>query len=56
MACPDCKASESTRRVGATSIGYGRFVCKACGRRFNERSGTLLIPSEKLTTLGQIPS
>jgi len=40
MACPDCKATETTRRVGATSLGYTRFACHACGRRFNERTGT----------------
>lgn len=33
MACPDCKATETTRRFGATSLGYARFVCHACGPR-----------------------
>ena len=28
--------------AGATSsLGYARFVCHACGRRFNERTGML---------------
>ena len=40
MTCPECKATETTKRVGTTSIGYPRFLCHACGRRFNERSGT----------------
>lgn len=40
MACPDCKVTEASKRVGITSVGYARFVCRACGRRFNERSGT----------------
>ena len=40
MACPHCKSAETTMRRGATSLGYCRFVCRACGRRFNERTGT----------------
>ena len=41
MACPHCHSSETSRRPGATSLGYARFACYRCGRRFNERSGTL---------------
>lgn len=40
MACPHCKSAETTERVGATSLGYARFLCHGCGRRFNERTGT----------------
>ncbi len=40
MVCPHCTLPETTKRVGTTSIGYARFVCHACDRRFNERSGT----------------
>jgi putative transposase len=41
MSCPHCTSSQTTKRAGATSVGYTRFVCNNCGRRFNERSGTL---------------
>jgi len=41
MTCPHCNSSNTTKRAGATSLGDDRFVCKACGRRFNERTGTL---------------
>ena len=40
MTCPHCSSTETTKRRGATSLGYARFVCRACGRRFNERTGT----------------
>ena len=40
MTCPHCNSSETRKRAGATSVGYARFVCCACGRRFNERTGT----------------
>ena len=40
MACPDCKSAETTKRADTTSLGYARFLCRACGRRFNERFGT----------------
>ena len=40
MVCPHCTSQETTRRAGTTSLGYVRFVCHTCGRRFNERSGT----------------
>lgn len=38
--CPHCNSSETRKRAGATSVGYARFVCCACGRRLNERTGT----------------
>ena len=34
MDCPP------TRRKHLTSLGYQRFNCPSCGRRFNERTGT----------------
>ena len=40
MACPDCASTATTRRKGRTALGYGRFRCRACQRRFNERTGT----------------
>jgi putative transposase len=41
MACPHCDSPETTRRSGTTSLGYIRFQCRGCGRRFNERTATL---------------
>ena len=40
MACPDCASTATTRRKGRTALGYERFRCRACRRRFNERTGT----------------
>ena len=40
MACPDCTSTATTKRKGRTALGYGRFRCRACRRRFNERTGT----------------
>ena len=39
MACPDCASTATTRRKGRTALGYRRFRCRACRRRFNERTG-----------------
>ena len=40
MVCPDCTSMATTRRTGRTTLGYSRYRCRACGRRFNERTGT----------------
>ena len=40
MACSDCASTATTRRKGRTALGYRRFRCQACRRRFNERTGT----------------
>ena len=40
MACPDCASTATTRRKGRTALGCERFRCRACRRRFNERTGT----------------
>ena len=40
MAYPDGTSTATTRRTGRTALGYGRFRCRACGRRFNERTVT----------------
>ena len=40
MACPDCASTATTRRKGRTALGYRRFRCQACRRRFNGRTGT----------------
>ena len=42
MACPDCASTATTRRKGRTALGYRRFRCQACRRRFNEPTGTPL--------------
>jgi transposase-like protein len=41
ITCPHCNSPETTKRRGATSLGYTRFLFKPCGRRFNERTGML---------------
>ena len=41
MTCPHGKSHEATRRVGTTALDLARFLCTACGRRFNERAGTI---------------
>ena len=40
MACPDSTSTATTKRKGRTALGYRRFRCRACRRRFNERTGT----------------
>ena len=40
MACPDCTSTATTKRNGRTALGYPRYRCRVCGRRFNERTGT----------------
>jgi transposase-like protein len=40
MKCPQCHSTETTKRPGTTSVGYVRFACRTCRRRFNERTGT----------------
>ena len=42
MICPHCRSSATTRRKHRTALGYPRFKCRLCGRRFNERTGTLV--------------
>ena len=34
MASLDCTSKATTKRQGRTTLGYGRFCCGACGRRF----------------------
>ena len=38
--CPHCVSAATTRRQGRTTLGYRRFNCRSCKRRFNERTGT----------------
>ncbi len=40
MNCPHCVSAATTRRQGRTTLGYRRFNCRSCKRRFNERTGT----------------
>ena len=40
MACPHCLSTSICKRRHRTSLGYQSFSCRACRRRFNERTGT----------------
>ena len=40
MNCPHCESTATTRRKASTTLGYRRFNCRSCQRRFNERTGT----------------
>jgi putative transposase len=40
MTCPHCQTDDTKKLEGATDLGYWRFCCRRCGRRFNERTGT----------------
>ena len=40
MICRHCLSTATSERKHRTSLGYRRFSCRACGRRFNERTGT----------------
>ena len=40
MTCPHCESTATTRRTCRTALGYQRFNCRSCRRRFNERTGT----------------
>ncbi len=40
MTCPHCQSSATTRRRHRTELGYRRFSCRNCRRRFNERTGS----------------
>ena len=53
MRCLECGSEAVTERPERTAQGYRRFRCRACGKQFNERSGTLLnrtqYPSDVIT-------
>ena len=40
MTCPHCRSSATSQRRHRTELGYRRFRCRSCGRRFNERTGS----------------
>jgi transposase-like protein len=42
MNCPHCQSSSTTEQEGRTVHGFRRFRCRECGRRYNERTGTVL--------------
>ena len=42
MDCPHCHSSSTRERAGRTAQGCRRFQCGDCGRRYNERTGTVL--------------
>ena len=42
MNCPHCQSSSTTEREGRTVHGFRCFRCRDCGRRYNERTGTVL--------------
>src|SRR3954464_8409347 len=42
MRCLECGSQAVTERPERPAQGYRRFRCRACGKQFNERSGTLL--------------
>ena len=44
MPCPHCSSTATTRRKRRTALGYPRFSCRCCRRRFNERTGKLVRP------------
>ena len=40
MTSPHCQSSATSRRRHRTELGYRRFRCRSCRRRFNERTGS----------------
>jgi putative transposase len=40
MKCPHCASSSTSQLSRRTSLGYKVFLCRACTRVFNERTGT----------------
>ena len=40
MTCPHGESTATHRRKQRTALGYRRFSCAGCQRRFNERTGT----------------
>ena len=40
MSCPHCHSKSTLKRNARTSLGYRIYFCRACKRRFNERTGT----------------
>ena len=40
LACPDWTSTATTKQKGRTALGSRRFRCRACRRRFHDRTGT----------------
>ena len=40
--CPRCQSNATSERKHGSALGYRRFSCRSCHRRFNERTGTPL--------------
>ena len=40
MPCPHCRSTATRSRPHRSALGYRRFACRSCHRRFNERTGT----------------
>jgi putative transposase len=40
MNCPHCSSPTATKLSAKTLLGYDRFRCSVCKRKFNERTGT----------------
>src|SRR6266436_5610824 len=41
MTCPYCQSHRLQKLKRTTDLGYLRFRCRECGRKSNERTGTL---------------
>jgi transposase-like protein len=41
MNCPHCSSFATAQLTRRTSLGYKVFRCRECGRKFNERTGTV---------------
>src|SRR5438309_10357062 len=40
MTCPHCHSPQTSPLSTTTDLGYKMFRCRACRRKFNERTGT----------------
>src|SRR3982751_727630 len=40
MTCPHCQSPQTSPQNDTTDLGYPIFRCRACRRKFNERTGT----------------
>ena len=40
MSCPPCRSPPTSPLSTTTDLGYKMFRCRACGRKFHERTGT----------------
>jgi putative transposase len=40
MTCPHCQSPQTSQQNDTTDLGYPIFRCRACRRKFNERTGT----------------